>query len=60
MSVEKRPILKLRIETRPTTLKLSVLLLRAAKAYAANHDTTLQALVEEGLRDLLKRKEPRK
>ncbi len=36
-----------------TTIEISDALLDAAKQYAGNHDTTLRALVEQGLRSVL-------
>lgn len=40
-----------------TTIELPTPLLKRARIYAIQHDTTLRALVERGLRDILARKE---
>ncbi len=40
-----------------TTIELPVALLKRARIYAVQQDTTLRALVERGLRDILARKE---
>jgi hypothetical protein len=40
-----------------TTIELPVPLLKRARIYAVQHDTTLRALVERGLRYILARKE---
>jgi len=39
------------------TIELPVALLKRARIYPVQHDTTLRALVERGLRDILARKE---
>jgi hypothetical protein len=39
-----------------TTVRLDPLLLRAAKRYAAETGTTLTALIEDGLREVLSRR----
>ncbi len=41
-----------------TTIRLDDHLLRAAKQYAAEHGTTLTAVIEDALRELLARPEP--
>jgi hypothetical protein len=40
---------------RPTTMKLPVELLRVARVYAINHNTTVQAMVAEALSEYLRR-----
>lgn len=41
-----------------TTVRLSDQLLRKAKKYAADHDTTLTAMLDEGLRMVLRETPP--
>ena len=43
-----------------TTIEISDPLLAKAKAFAAREKTTLRALIEEGLREILLRKDTRK
>lgn len=40
---------------KPTTMNLPVELLRVAKVYAVNHNTTLQGLVTQALGEFLRR-----